>query len=74
MIRKPLIIGAAFAITVLSTLVYFQYRIPPGVTPQGNNGETVAWISLATAIVSMITAIVGLLQKVIESRDRGKSR
>lgn len=74
LIRRPLFIGGAFATAVLCTLVYYQYRIPPGVAPQSDNGETIAWISLATAIVSMITAIVGLLQKVLESRGRGKSQ
>jgi hypothetical protein len=74
MIRKPLFIGAAFVIAALCTSAYFYYRIPPGVTPQGDNAETLALISLITAIVSMTTALVGLLQTIIGLRKRGEKQ
>jgi hypothetical protein len=70
MIRKPLFIGTAIIIAALCTIAYFNFRIPPGVTPQGDSGETIAWISLMTAIISMITAFIGLFQKILESRGR----
>jgi hypothetical protein len=74
MIRKPLFIGSAIIIAVLCTAAFFHFRIPSGVTPQGDSTETIAWISLMTAIVSMITAIVGLVQKILESRSRGNNQ
>jgi hypothetical protein len=65
--RWSVILGAA-VIALLGLWAYFAYRIPPGVEPMGDQTETVAWIGLATAIVSMITALAGLAQKLLEGR------
>lgn len=70
MIRKPLFIAAAFVITIICIFFYFHYRLPWGVTPQGDSTATVAWVALLTAIVSMVTAVVGLAQKILELRSR----
>ncbi len=69
--RRPIFICFTFLIAVLSTLVYFHYRTPPGITPQSDNAEILVWISLITAIVSLITTLIGLFQKFLELRKKG---
>ena len=44
-------------------------RIPPGVEPMGDEGQTIAWVALVTSIVSLLTALTGLVQKLIELRE-----
>lgn len=65
--RWSVIVGAAI-FAVLGLCVYFTYRVPSGVEPMGDQTETIAWISLATSIVGMLAAFVGLAQKLIELR------
>ena len=62
-LSAALLAGAAF-------FVFDRYREPAGVAAMGDGTETIAWIALATAIVSMITAIIGLVQKILEIRTR----
>jgi hypothetical protein len=66
--KRPIIFISAAVVFVVSVIIYFAVRTPPGVEPMGGAGETIAWISLVTAIISLITTIVGLLQKIIELR------
>jgi hypothetical protein len=66
--RPAFFIGAAL-ICVVAFIVYFAMRPPGGVTPMGDESSaTVAWISLAVAALSLGTAVVGLIQKLVELR------
>lgn len=50
-----LVAAAAFA-------VYFQTLPPPGVQPMGDGDSAViAWVSLATAVVGLLTAATNLV-------------
>lgn len=68
MMRKIAFIVAALIVSAVGFWLYFEYRVPPGVEPKGANDESIAWISLAAAIVSLLTAVVGVVQKLIELR------
>lgn len=58
-----------FFILSLSFFAIYQYfKIPEGVTPQSGNPETIAWLSFWTSIVALVTAIVGLIEKIIRGR------
>ena len=73
MIKRPIFIVCAAILAGIGVYVYFQYRIPPGVTPQGDSAdsmETIAWIGLATGIVSLFTAIVGLITNIVEHKGK----
>jgi hypothetical protein len=71
--RTSYIIGAA-VICVIALIVYFATRPPGGVTPMGDESSaTVAWISLAVAALSLATAVVGLIQKLVELRASNRS-
>ena len=74
MLRKPFTIGVAFAVAALCTWSYIYFRIPSGATPMGDVSNTFAWISLLSVIISMITAIIGLVQKILESRNVGAAK
>jgi hypothetical protein len=56
-------------ICAIAFIVYFAMRTPTGVTPMGDEGSaTIAWISLAVAILTLVTTVVGLIQKLVELR------
>jgi hypothetical protein len=66
--KRPAIIGAA-VICVIAIVVHFASRTPEGITPMdGESSATIAWISLAVAALSLATAVVGLIEKLVELR------
>jgi hypothetical protein len=66
--RPAYIIGAA-VVCVIAFLVYLATRTPAGVAPMGDESSpSIAWISLAVAILGLATTIVGLIQKLMELR------
>lgn len=71
--RTSYIIGAA-VVCVIAFIVHFATRTPPGVEVMGDESETVAWVSLATAVLSLIATIVGLVQKAMELRHASAGR
>ena len=66
--KRPAIIIAAAVIGVIALIVYFTTRTPAGITPMDGAPATIAWISLAIAILSLATAVVGLIQRLVELR------
>lgn len=69
MLQRSSVILFLLILSAVLGYIYFQYRVPAGVTPMGDSSETIAWISLATSIVSMITAIVGLVHKIMDKKS-----
>ena len=68
--RNGLILGGV-VVGVIPIAVYFLSQPPPRVEVNGAE-ETVAWVSLATAVVSFLTSLVGLVEKFVERRRRGE--
>lgn len=64
--KRLSVIICSLLIAAIGWYFYFKIRIPTGVTPQSDGSETVAWIALATGIIGLLTAIVGLIQRLIE--------
>ena len=62
---------------LLSIVLYFVYdwlKIPEGIAPKGDSTVMVATLALITSIVTLLTAIVGLIQKLIElNKDKNDS-
>ena len=72
--RRPAYIIAAAVVCAIAFIVYFVVRPPGGVTPMGDESSaTMVSISLATAIVSLVATIVGLIPRLIDLRG-GKGR
>lgn len=72
MLKRWKVIVIAMLIAIAGLVLYLKYRVPPGIAPKGDSAETIAWIALATAVVSLLTAIVGLVQKLIELGTSGR--
>jgi hypothetical protein len=67
--RRPAFIIGAAVICVIAFIVYFAQRPPAGVDSMGDEkSATIAWISLSVAALSLGTAVVGLIQKLVELR------
>ena len=59
-------------LALVSFIVYQQVKTPDGVTPMSDQLETIAWLSLWTAIISLLTSIVGLIQNALGRKNREK--
>ena len=69
MLKNPMFWGLLALIVGCAALaVYFQVRVPPGLEPMGDHSETIVWVSLATAVVSLLTAVTGLVKAIVEAR------
>lgn len=67
--KRPALIISAAVIGVIALIVHFATRAPDSITPMGEESSaTIAWISLAVAALSLATAVVGLVQKLVELR------
>ena len=71
--KRPAVIVALFVVGLIAAGSYFVFTPPPGVEPMGGDDATVAWVSLTVAVVSMLTALIGLVQKVIELRAAARA-
>jgi hypothetical protein len=57
------------ALAVLLWWIYDSFRLPPGVEGKGPQ-DWLPWISLAGAVLSLITGLIGLISKLIELRHK----
>lgn len=68
MLKKTAVIILLVILAIILFYVYDYYKLPEGVEVKSGNQETIAWVSLATSIVSLLTAVVGLVQKILEKK------
>jgi len=61
------VIAVAVAVSIAAFWLYARLAPPEGVEPKGDE-QTLPWVTLATAIVSLLTAIVGLVEKLVARR------
>ena len=66
--KPPVLISAAILVSLAAFGVYFYVRSPADIEPMGGELTTVVYILLATAIVTLIAAVIGLIQKIIDTR------
>ena len=72
MLKKPLVILISLGLAVVGAWLYFEFRTPTDVEGKGDEGSTIAVLVGIGGIVSLLTAIVGLVQKLLELRTAGK--
>ena len=70
-LKRPWVIAVLGALAVVSFLVYAATRPPADMELKGPE-ETAAWLSLGTSVVSLLTALVGLLLKLLDLRNAEK--
>ena len=67
--KRPAVIIGGAVICAIAFIVYFAMRTPEGISPMSDESSaTIAWISLAVAILTLATTVVGLVQKLVELR------
>ena len=66
--KRPAVIVGASIIGFLALIFYFQQMPSDGVEPMGDESTTMQWLTLAIGIVALMTALVGMIQKIIELR------
>lgn len=71
MFKRPFVIVACLVLAAIGLWLYLDFRVPSGIAAKGDSGEIIAWLGLAGAVLSLLTAMVGLLQKIIELRSAG---
>jgi len=70
--KRPIVIVAALIIGAAAFWYYASLQPPAGIEPMGDSDTDAAqWLTLAIGVISLLTAIVGLVQKVIELRAVG---
>lgn len=72
MLKRTSTIIFLLVLALSAFVIYQDFKIPEGVTPQSNKEETIAWLSLLTSIVALITAIIGLLEKLVKGKKHDK--
>ena len=72
MLKKTPVIIFFMVLALIAFIVYQQVKTPDGVTPMSDQLETIARLTLWTAIISLLTSIVGLIQSTLERKNREK--
>lgn len=72
MLKKTITIVFFLCLAVALYFVYDELKLPDDIEVKSDSKETLAWLALATSIVSLLTSLVGLVQKLIESRSNEK--
>jgi acetaldehyde dehydrogenase (acetylating) len=65
-LKRQVFIIAALVICIIGFLVWWNYRMLPGIEPQSDGSERVALIGLWTGIVGLLAAMVGLLTNIVQ--------
>ena len=67
--NRRIVIVVALAIGLAALWYFFSLQPPAGIeTKSGDGDKTIQWVPLATAIVSLLTALVSLIQEVVKAR------
>jgi hypothetical protein len=74
MLQRPTVIIIALVLSAIGGYLYLDLRTPEGVTPQGDSTETLAILALCTSIISMLTALFGLIHKILDVKGGAKEK
>lgn len=71
--KRPFVIGVLLIIGVVGLWYYFSLQPPADIEPKsGTSGTWGQWLTLAISSVSLLTGLVGLMQKIIELKIASK--
>lgn len=71
--KRPLVIGVLLIIGVVGLWYFFSLQPPSDVQSKGENGGAmIQWLALAISSVSLLTGLVGLMQKLVELKIASK--
>jgi hypothetical protein len=69
-VRRPLVISTLFVTAAFLCWVFLATRPVPGVESKGITEYWMPWVSLTGSIVSLLTGIVTLWLKFVETRRK----
>ncbi len=72
MLKKTVTIVFFLCLAIALYFVYDNLRPPEGIDVKGDSKETVAWLTLGAAVVSLLASLVGLVQKLLELKNNEK--
>ncbi len=70
MLRRWSTILALLAVATLLWWLSGQWALPPGVEAKGSDEGVVSWVALAASVASLLSALVGLVIKILELRQK----
>lgn len=79
MLKKDVVIRILFLVSLAGFIIFAleHFQLSPSfdseITPKSSSDEPLSWIALSTAVVSFLTALVGLIQKIIEAKGKNAS-
>lgn len=68
MLKKTGAIVFFLCLAVALYFVYDYFKVPADIEVKSDPKEIIAWVALATSVVSLLTSIVGLIQKLVERK------
>ncbi len=66
--RHLTLLSVLLIVGLIAWVVYFRVRPSEGTIPMGDHDETIAWVALATAVITNVTALVGLAREFLKAR------
>lgn len=66
MLKKPFPIIFFFIVAIILFFLYQEWKVPDGVIPQGKQENMNAQFVFWGGVLAFSTAVIGLIQKVIE--------
>jgi len=69
MLKKSWVIIFFLLLSAIATYLYFENQLPPEVVAQGSSDETYQFIRMLTAVIALFTALIGLVQKLLEFKN-----
>lgn len=72
MLKKTFTIIFFLCLAAALFVAYDSLKLPDDIEVKGDPKETLAWLALGTSIVSLLTSLVGLFQKLVEKNNNEK--
>lgn len=66
MLKKTPVIIFFLVLAFIAFIIYQQVKIPDGVTPLSDSQETIQWLSFWGGVAGLVTAALGVIEKIIE--------
>ena len=72
MMKRPVVIVTALVLGITALWFYSSLQPPAGIETKGDDDAlTLRWLTLAISIISLLTGVAGLTQKILELRAAG---
>ena len=70
--KRSAVVLVGLTACIVGFWLWWHYRVPPDVVPQGDQSERLALIGLWVAIIGLLTNLVILLTRIVEMVKAGR--